>query len=108
VARIDIGLGHESTTQKRGDLVGIDAVGLGFAAVNSPPGEGISRDEGNPLVLAEIVEPGSGEQALDTDHDILAEGFHRQEKRLGISTDVVVHAYLARGIEDTEVHPVHV
>ena len=61
-----------------------------------------------PLVLAEIGEPVPGEHALNADHDILAEGFQRLEKCLGIGADVFVHAHLAVGIDDAEIHPVHV
>ena len=68
----------------------------------------MSQDEGNALVLTEAGKPVPREHALDADHDILAERFQRLEKCLGISADVFVHAHLAAGIEDTEVHPVHV
>jgi hypothetical protein len=51
-------LGHEAATQERRDLVGIEAVVLGVAAVHRPHVEGMSQDKGNPLVLAEISEPG--------------------------------------------------
>lgn len=57
-ARGDRGLGHESATSERRDLVGIDAVVLGFAAMNRPHIEGMSQHEGNSLVLAELSEPG--------------------------------------------------
>jgi hypothetical protein len=57
-ARVDRSLGHEAATQERRDLVGIEAVVLGVAAVHRPHVEGMSQDKGNPLVLAEISEPG--------------------------------------------------
>jgi hypothetical protein len=107
-ARVDVGLGHESATQKRGDLVGIDAVVLGFAAVHGPHVKRMAQDAGNPLLHAEIGQPVPGEHALAADHDIRAERLQRLEKCLGISADVFVDAHLALGIEDTEVHPVPV
>jgi len=47
-------------------------------------------------------------QALEPDRDIRAERSQRLETCLGISADVVVHAHLALGSEDTEGHPIHV
>jgi hypothetical protein len=101
-------LGNKSATQQRRNLGGIKAVVLGFAAVNCPHVEGMSQDEGNPLILAEIGEPGPGEHALDADHYVLTEGAQRLEKCVGIGADVFVHAHLAVGISDAEAHPVDV
>jgi hypothetical protein len=56
--RVDGGLGNESSASPRRDLVRVDAVVLGVAAVHRPPVEGMSQDDRNPLVLAEIGEPG--------------------------------------------------
>ncbi len=107
-ARVDTGWGDESATQERRDLVGIDAVVPGFAAVNRPHVEGISQYKGNPLVLAEVSEPVPGEHALDADHHTPTKGLQRLEKRRGIGAGILVHAPLAVGIDDAEVHPVDV
>jgi hypothetical protein len=37
-----------------------------------------------------------------------AQGLQCLQKRLGIGADVFVHAHLAVGIDDAEIHPVHV
>jgi hypothetical protein len=108
LARVHIGLGHESAMHKRRDLVGIEAVLLGCAAGHRPPREGVSQHAGPPCGLAEIGQPGPGEQARDAAHHLVAEGWHSQEKRLGMGADVVGHAPRAGGSEAAEVQPVDV
>jgi hypothetical protein len=107
-ARVDVSLRHEASAPQRRDGGRIEAVVLGVAAVHRPQVEGRSQDEGKTLILAELSTPVPGEQAFDADHHSLAAGVQRLEKRLGSGADVVVHAHLAVGIEDAEVHPVDV
>lgn len=49
-----------------------------------------------------------GEQALDANHHIRTAGSWHLEKQVGSGADVLVHAHLAVGIDDAEVHPVDV
>jgi hypothetical protein len=70
-ARVAVGLGHETATQKRGDLVGSDAVVLGVAAVQGPHGKRIAYDAGNPLVrAAQLGAMSSPNTALGRAHHI--------------------------------------
>jgi hypothetical protein len=106
-AWVDVGLRNESSPQQRRDFLRIDTVVLGIAAMDRPHVEGVAQHKGNPLSFAEVGEPIPGKHALDADHHIFAEGFHRQEKRLGIGADIFVHAHLAVGIHDAEIHPIN-
>jgi hypothetical protein len=82
--RIDIGLREHTTPEPHGNLVRIDRVVCGVAAVNRPPGEGMTQPTGKTFVHAEIGAPIPGAQTLDGDHqtlpiggDGLAKGFRR-------------------------------
>jgi len=52
----------------------------------------------------EVSDPVPGKHALDSHDDILPEGCQDMEKRFRIGSDVLVKAYLAFGIKDTDVH----
>ena len=68
----------------------------------------MAQDQG---ILSSSQRPASqvpGDQALDADHHIPTQGLQRLEKRRGSGADMFVHAPLAVGIEDAEVHPVDV
>jgi hypothetical protein len=47
--RIDVGLREHPAPQEDGDLLGVDSVVLGFAAVDRFHGESVTRDEADPF-----------------------------------------------------------
>src|SRR5262249_39461540 len=51
---IDVGDGDHAAPQQDGDLVSVDLVGLGLAAVDGFHVEGVAQDEGNALSGAEV------------------------------------------------------
>ena len=55
--RVNVGLGHEAPAQEDRDLVGIDLVVLGLAAVDRLHRQGVSQNEGDAVGGAEIREP---------------------------------------------------
>jgi hypothetical protein len=61
---IDVGHGDHAAAEEDGDLVGVDPVVLGFAAVDGLHVEGVAKDEGNPLPRTQVSEPVPGEHAL--------------------------------------------
>jgi hypothetical protein len=65
LSRIDIGLGEHATAQQCCNLLGIDRVVFGFAAVDGFHVEGVAQNEGNTLLDTEISEPVPREHTFD-------------------------------------------
>jgi hypothetical protein len=61
---IDISLWQHATAQQGGNLLGIDLVLFGLTAVDGFHLEGVSQDEGNALLSAEVGEPIPSEDAF--------------------------------------------
>jgi hypothetical protein len=102
--RIDVGLGEHPAPQQDGDLVGVDPVVLGFAAVDGFHIEGVPEDEADPFGGAEIGEPVPGEHALDGNDEVFAVRGDRVEERLRGRPEVAVQQDLARLVEDAQIH----
>jgi hypothetical protein len=65
---IDVRLGEHPAAQQDRDLVGVDPVVLGLAAVDRLHIEGVTQDEPDTFGGAQVGEPVPGEHALDRDH----------------------------------------
>ena len=66
--------------EQPGDLLGVDLVVLGLAAVDGLHVQRVAEDEGDPLGGAEVGEPVPGEHALAADDQPVAvRGQRRQE-----------------------------
>ncbi len=89
-----------SAPKKGGDLVRVDAIVLGFAAVDRLHVERVSQDERNPFRRAEIGKPIPSEHALHGDDKISPKWADRRKKRLGGSLDVLGKADLPPSVED--------
>jgi hypothetical protein len=64
----------------------------------------MAEDEGDVLSRAEVSDPVPGKHALYSNDDVLTEGGKEAEKSFWLGVDVLVKAYFAFGIKDTEVH----
>ena len=82
--------------------MGVDLVGLGLAAVDRLPVQGVPQDEGNALGGAEVSEPVPGEQALAGDGEPVAEGGDGLEECLGAGGERPGEGGLALGVEDVQ------
>ena len=78
---IDVGLREHAAAEQDGDLVGVDLVVFGLAAVDGLHVEGVAQDEGDAFLGAEVGEPVPGEHALDGDDESVAIGRNGLEKR---------------------------
>jgi hypothetical protein len=56
--RIDVGFREHPAAQERGDLVGVDPIVLGLAAMDGLHVQGVAEDEADLLAGAQIGEPG--------------------------------------------------
>jgi hypothetical protein len=101
---IDIGLGQHPTAQEESDLVRIELVVLGLAAVDGFHREGVTQDEGNALASAEVSEPVPGEEALATDNKSLPTGRHGFEEWCWSCLPMPVDQDLAVLAQDTDRH----
>lgn len=101
--RVDVGLGNHPAPEEGGDLVGVDSIVLNLGTVNGFHVEGVTKDEGDLLLGAEIGEPVPCENSFDGDDDILSIRGHRPEELLRTSIQVTMDEGLARLIEDADV-----
>jgi len=102
---IDVGRGEGTATQEHGDLVSVDLVVLGFAAVDGLHVEGVAQDEGDVVLGAEVSEPIPGEDALGAHEEVGAVGLDGLKEACGLAAQVAVQKNLAGFVlEDAEVH----
>ena len=104
LGRIDIGLGEVPAAKEGCDLEGIDFVVLGLAAVDGVHVEGVSEDELDALLMAQVREPVPGEDALDGDDEVVSVGLDGRKKVFWAASHVLVEKDLAVAIENAEVH----
>src|SRR5215510_2011497 len=71
-SRIDIGLREHATAEQDGNLLGINLIVFGFAAVNGFHIKGMPQDKSEALLGAEVGEPIPGKHALDSHDEPLA------------------------------------
>src|SRR3990172_1719307 len=100
---VDVGLGQHAAAQQHGDLVGIDLVVLGLAAVDGLRGQGVAEDEGDAFLGAQVGEPVPGEHALSGDDEIFAVRSDDLEERRRRGLRVSMHERVSGGIEDADV-----
>ena len=77
---IDIRLREHAAAEQDGNLLGVDLVVFGLAAMDGLHGEGMTEDERDPFIGAEVGEPVPGEHAFDRDDDpvpIRSNGFEK-------------------------------
>ena len=101
---VDVSLREHAAAEQHGDLVGVDLVVLGLAAVDRFHRESVTQDEGDVLFRAEIREPVPGERALGGDDEAVAERSDDVEQRFGARLHVAVDEDLACSVEDADVH----
>jgi len=100
-------LRQESTAQQDGDLVRVEFVILGLAAVNGFHGQGMPEHERDVFGRTEIREPVPREHALGRDDEIGTVRRDRLEECGRGGGPVPVHEHLAGGVEDAHVHRLH-
>ena len=86
----------------------VNLVVLGLPAVNRFHGQGVPQHEGDALGRAQVGQPVPGEHALGRDDEIGAVRRDRLEECGRGGGDVPVHEHLAGGVEDAEIHRLHV
>jgi len=80
---VDVGHGEHAAPQEHRDLLRVDLVVLGLAAVDGFHVERVPQDEGDALAGAQIGQPVPGEDALHGHDDVLAVGGDSDEECLG-------------------------
>lgn len=100
----DLRLREQATAEQDGNLLRVDCVSFGRAAVEGLHGQGMTEDERERFIGAEVGEPGPGAHAFDR-HDairsIRSNGFEKGRRgRL----HVTVKQRLTGLVEDADVH----
>ena len=67
-------------------------------------GQGVTEDEGDALVLAEVGEPVPGEHALAADDEVFAEGLDRVEEGIRLGGEIAFEDGFAFGGENVHEH----
>ena len=104
LGRIDLGFREHATAQQSGNLVGIELVIFGLAAMDGFHVEGVSKDKGDGLFSTEIGEPLPGEHALDCDDEALTGGSNGLEARFRSGIHIAVQQDLTIMAQDADVH----
>ena len=103
--RIGVAGRDEIGAKKMGELLGIDAVVLVFAAVDGLEVEGMGQDEVNAGLIAGIGEPVSAEHAFANDGEVVAVRSDEFEEEVEIVVaDVGVDEFFAGTIHEADVH----
>ena len=70
---IDVRLREHAAAEQDGNLLRVDLVIFGLAAMDGLHGEGMTEDERDLFIGAEVGEPVPGEHAFDRDDDMQAD-----------------------------------
>jgi len=87
-----------------GDLVGVDAVVLGLAAVDEFPIQGVTHDEVDFVLGAAVGEPVPTDHALDADDDAVLERRDGFEQGAEVTRQIAVADDRAGSIQNANVH----
>ena len=105
LGRIGVAWGDEVGPEEMGELLGIDAVVLVFAAVDGLEVEGMGQDEVNAGLIAGIGEPVSAEHTFANDGEVVAVRSDEFEEEVEIVVaDVGVDEFFAGTIHEADVH----
>src|SRR5262249_44493125 len=99
---INVCLWDHTAAQQHGDLVGVEPVVLGLAAVNGLHVQGVAQHEGNLLGGAEVGQPVPGEHAFAGNDQAVAEGSDGSAQRGGIRCQVVFEDNLTGRVKDAD------
>jgi hypothetical protein len=102
---VDVRGRDEIGAQEMGNLFGVDAVVLVFAAVDGFEVEGMGQDEGQARGLAGIGQPVPAEHAFAADGQVMLVGLDELEEELEVVVpDVGVDQLLALAIHEADAH----
>jgi hypothetical protein len=101
---IDIGLREHTAAQQHSDLMGVDLVVFGLAAMDSFHREGMTEDKRNTVFSTEVHKPVPSKHAFGSEDDLIAVGGNGFEKRLWGGCHVTVQQRFASLVEDAHVH----
>jgi hypothetical protein len=102
--RVDIGLWEHATAQQGGNLLGIDFVVFGFAAVNGFHIQGMAQDEGNPFCSTQVRKPIPGEDTFNGDDETVTIGGNGPEKGFRSRFHIAVQPDFPIVAQDADVH----
>ena len=104
LGRIDIGFWKPTAAEQGGNLVRVDFVILGLAAVHGFPRERMSQNTGNAFLSAEVGKPIPGEDTCNGHDKAVAVGSNGLEERLRSGLHIAVYKHLAILTHDADVH----
>ena len=100
----DSGLRQQAPAEPHGNLVGVDRVVFGLAAMDGLHRARVPEDNRDPVLRTQGSEPVPGAEAFDSHASLFPGGRDGLEQRLGTGLHVPVQPELARLVQDTDVH----
>ena len=101
---VGVGHGEVAAAQERGELVGVEFVVLGLAAVNRLQVKGVPEHERDVVLGTKIGDPVPSEHAFATNDKPLAVRLDRLKKGVGLGDEVLMKNDGAGLIANTEIH----
>ncbi len=99
---IGVGEGKVSALEQSCDGLGVLAVALGFAAVDGFHAPGMSEQEGDVVIAADVGQPVPAVHAFAADDESLAEGCDGCAEGFGGGGEIACEACLSLVVEDDE------
>jgi hypothetical protein len=101
---IDVGLREHPPAEQHGNLVGVDLIVFGLAAMDGFHIQRVPEDKRDAFLRIQVREPVPGEDAFDGHDHRFSIGRDGLEKRLRTGFHVPVQHDLAILVQDTDVH----
>jgi hypothetical protein len=100
---VDIGVREHPAAPQGSNVVRIDLIMCGLAALDGVHGEGVTQDHGHPLFRTQGSPPGPGDETLDRHHEALTRGRHGLEEGVRCGLHVAVHQDCPVTVHETDV-----
>ena len=104
LGRIHLGLREHPAAQQDSNLMGVDLVVFGFAAVDGLQRESMAEHKRNPVLGTQIGKPVPGKHAFGGQDDLIVVGRNGLEQRLWGGGHVAVHECFTGLVEDAHIH----
>jgi hypothetical protein len=99
-----IGLWEHAAAQQGRNLLGVDRVVFGFAAMHRFHIQGVPQDKGNLVLRAQVGEPIPGEETFHSDNQAIPVGSDDLKKGFWRGFHITVHTYFSRVAQDADIH----
>jgi hypothetical protein len=101
---VHIRVREHTPTEQGGNLLRIDLIMLGLAAMDGLHVEGVTQDNGHTLFSTHVGQPVPGEETLDSHNEALTIGRNGLEERFRRGLHIAVQQHVPLLTQDADVH----